>query len=166
MTFTLKPEEAYGEVSDAYIPELEKDLFKNEEGEFHSDVVFAAIRSMLDNQGNQLVGIVEKITDDKVILDFNHPLAGQTLHFIGSVLEARPATEEDRQRRPTAQFSGQVGGCCDGDDHEGGCSAAAVATATITMNSRTKSATDHLFGESHGAAFGGILDGMPAGFLG
>ena len=65
--------------------------------------------------------IVEKITDDTVTMDFNHPLAGQTLHFIGSVLEARPATEEDRQRL-TAQFSGHAGGCCDGDDHEGGCS--------------------------------------------
>ena len=67
--FTLTPEEAYGEVSDDYILELEKELFKNEEGEFHSDVVYEGNAvPMLDTQGNQLVGIVEKVGDDTITM--------------------------------------------------------------------------------------------------
>jgi len=47
-------------------------------------------------------------------VDLNHPLAGEDLHFIGSILEMRIATEEEIQ----AAFSANScsGGCAGGDD--------------------------------------------------
>jgi len=38
---------------------------------------------------------VTKVEDDKVFIDGNHPLAGQTLHFAIEVTDVRTATEEE-----------------------------------------------------------------------
>jgi FKBP-type peptidyl-prolyl cis-trans isomerase SlyD len=38
---------------------------------------------------------VKEVTGDKVILDLNHPLAGQDLHYTVRVLEVRPASPEE-----------------------------------------------------------------------
>ena len=35
------------------------------------------------------------IKDELVKMDFNHPLAGIDLHFEGTIVEVRPATEEE-----------------------------------------------------------------------
>ena len=39
--------------------------------------------------------IVIEIDDENVKLDFNHPLAGETLHFKGNILMVREATAEE-----------------------------------------------------------------------
>jgi FKBP-type peptidyl-prolyl cis-trans isomerase SlyD len=38
---------------------------------------------------------VSEITDDTITIDFNHPLAGETLHFTGQVVAVRDATKEE-----------------------------------------------------------------------
>jgi FKBP-type peptidyl-prolyl cis-trans isomerase SlyD len=38
---------------------------------------------------------VAKIDGDDITVDPNHPLSGKTLHFSGSVIEVREATEEE-----------------------------------------------------------------------
>ena len=50
-----------------------------------------------DPQNQALSGIatITALTDEDVTLDFNHPLAGQTLHFSVKVVSLRPATEEE-----------------------------------------------------------------------
>lgn len=50
---------------------------------------------MNDAEENVLIGIVTDIGLERVTMDFNHPLAGQDLHFVGSVLEVRIATSEE-----------------------------------------------------------------------
>jgi FKBP-type peptidyl-prolyl cis-trans isomerase SlyD len=50
---------------------------------------------MTDSDGNQMRGSVQEITGEHVRMDFNHPLAGQDLHFAGEVLEIRDATKEE-----------------------------------------------------------------------
>lgn len=40
---------------------------------------------------------VDSIAGDKVTIDFNHPLAGERLHFKVKVTEVREATDDDRQ---------------------------------------------------------------------
>ncbi len=42
------------------------------------------------------IATVVSVNGDTVVLDFNHPLAGETLCFDVSVLEIRPATEEEK----------------------------------------------------------------------
>lgn len=39
------------------------------------------------------------VTDETVVLDQNHPLAGEDLHYEVKVLEVRPATEEELASR-------------------------------------------------------------------
>jgi FKBP-type peptidyl-prolyl cis-trans isomerase SlyD len=48
-----------------------------------------------DSSGQPFEAYVTSIRPDGVLLDFNHPLAGQTLHFEVKVSALRPATEEE-----------------------------------------------------------------------
>ena len=50
---------------------------------------------MSDADGNPLMGKVISINEQHVEMDFNHPLAGNELHFIGEVLDVREATAEE-----------------------------------------------------------------------
>lgn len=51
--------------------------------------------TMQDQHGNPLDGIVVEVGSDTVKMDFNHPLAGESLHFSGEILEVRDATAEE-----------------------------------------------------------------------
>jgi FKBP-type peptidyl-prolyl cis-trans isomerase SlyD len=48
-----------------------------------------------DEKGNPLVVRVTEINKDSVIIDANHPLAGQTLSFSVSIEGIRDATKEE-----------------------------------------------------------------------
>jgi FKBP-type peptidyl-prolyl cis-trans isomerase SlyD len=50
---------------------------------------------MQDQQGRVIAAFVSEIRDDEVLLDFNHPLAGETLHFHVQIAGLREATEQD-----------------------------------------------------------------------
>ena len=50
---------------------------------------------MSDNEGNQMNGKVVSFTNESVVMDFNHPLAGQKLHFKGEVIDVRAATNDE-----------------------------------------------------------------------
>lgn len=116
--FTLSPEEAYGDYKEDLCVDLPKSVFANEKGEFDDNVVFKGnMLPMMDSEGNRLQGLVMDITDDMVKMDFNHPMAGETLHFIGEILSVREATEEDINRF----FNSSCGcGCdCSDEDHKG-----------------------------------------------
>ena len=93
--FVLQPEQAYGIIDEDNIFELNRELFCID-GKFDEKNIFIdAIIPMRDENGQLFRARVDDITDDKVKLDFNHPLAGKTLNFIGSVLENRIATNAE-----------------------------------------------------------------------
>lgn len=119
--FTLAPADAYGEYNEEYMTELPKSMFEVE-GKFDAEMVKeGAILPMMDTDGNRLQGSVLEVKEDVVIMDFNHPLAGETLHFTGKVIDVHEATAEE----VAAMTSGGCGcGDCDSDcgDHgKGGC---------------------------------------------
>ena len=92
-SFTLTPEEGYGEADD--YQELPKEIFEVE-GKFDTErVVEGAVLPLMDRQGNRFEGIVIEIKDDVVVMDFNHPLAGETLHFSGSILDVHEPTAQE-----------------------------------------------------------------------
>lgn len=122
--FVLSPDEAYGEYDDEHVVDLPKNIFEVD-GQMDESVVFEGnIIPMMDANGNRLNGSVVSVGDDAIKMDFNHPLAGETLHFTGSVLSVREASAEEI----AALFAPQGGGCgcgsggCDscGDDEEEG----------------------------------------------
>jgi FKBP-type peptidyl-prolyl cis-trans isomerase SlyD len=94
-SFELKSYEAYGEVNEDAIVDLPKNIFEVNGSVDESILKVGNMVPMQDASGNRLNGIVLEITDNNVRMDFNHPLAGDDLHFAGEVLEVRDATETE-----------------------------------------------------------------------
>jgi FKBP-type peptidyl-prolyl cis-trans isomerase SlyD len=99
--FTLQAEEAYGPVMQEAIVDIPQDVFVID-GKLAEDLITPGnMVNMRDQDGNPLQGKVisrgfslEQGTPT-VKVDFNHPMAGQVLHFTGTVVEVRPATESE-----------------------------------------------------------------------
>jgi len=87
--FRLSAEDAYGEYDEEAVANLPIDMFKDEIPEVGS------ILPLQDNNGNRFQGQVVSVAEDSVIVDLNHPMAGQELHFKGNILNVRPATPEE-----------------------------------------------------------------------
>jgi FKBP-type peptidyl-prolyl cis-trans isomerase SlyD len=93
--FRISAKNAYGEYEKDYVVKINKAAFEVE-GKFDDARVKVGNEvEMTDADGNPLVGKILSITDKEVEMDFNHPLAGHELHFIGEVLEVREATQEE-----------------------------------------------------------------------
>ncbi|MGI6047361.1 MAG: FKBP-type peptidyl-prolyl cis-trans isomerase [Petrimonas sp.] len=113
--FTLNPEEAYGDFDESRIIELPKNIFEID-GKIDTEMLFEGnTLPMMDSDGNRLMGSVVSITDNVVTMDFNHPLAGETMHFEGTVQGVRDASPEE-----IAALFSNSGRCSSGDC--GGCS--------------------------------------------
>lgn len=112
--FKISAEEAYGEYADEQVVEIPRSVFEVD-GQMDEEVIFENnIVPMMDQNGNRIDGTVVSIGDESIKMDFNHPLAGEELHFIGKVLIVREPTEEE-----VKQFMG--GGCGCGEDGCDGC---------------------------------------------
>ena len=93
--FHIGSEKAYGAFEKDYLVKIDKGAFEVD-GQFDSArIKLGEDIEMNDADGNQLIGKVMDITDAHVEMDFNHPLAGFDLHFIGEVLDVRAASQEE-----------------------------------------------------------------------
>jgi len=96
--FLLACEEAYGKALEEALVEIPKTAFMVD-GEIDHDILYEGNAiPMTDSQGNRLNGIVAEVKSDTVIMDFNHPLAGDDLYFSGMVVDVREATAEELER--------------------------------------------------------------------
>jgi len=84
-SFTLEPEDAYGVPSDEMVQEVPRDMFPQE---MPLDL---GMMLMSDAGPFRIVAV----TDNTVRCDFNHPMAGKTLHFEIEVMDVRAATDEE-----------------------------------------------------------------------
>lgn len=50
---------------------------------------------LLSNSGDPITAFVAEVRPESVLLDFNHPLAGETLHFRIKIAALRAATAEE-----------------------------------------------------------------------
>lgn len=115
--FVLTPEQAYGEYSEEHVIELPKNIFMNEEGVFDAEqVAVGKVVPMRTQDGQTVQGLVKDINDEIVKMDFNHPLAGETLHFKGEIVEEHDATEEEMSKFFGGGSCGSGCGC--GHEHE------------------------------------------------
>lgn len=109
--FTLTPENAYGAFNEEHVLELPKSMFEID-GKFDSEFIKEGNTiPMLDSNGQRMNGSVLEVKDDVVIMDFNHPLAGETLHFSGNVLDVHEPTIEEMAAISEAMNPGCGGGC-------------------------------------------------------
>jgi FKBP-type peptidyl-prolyl cis-trans isomerase SlyD len=112
-SFVLSPEEAYGEYIEDHVVELPKKLFEVD-GKFDSETVAEGqTLPMMDERGNRMIGSVLEIKPEVVVMDFNHPLAGETLHFDGEVIDVHEPTEDEIAALTDDEegCSGCSGGC-------------------------------------------------------
>jgi len=94
-SFSLNSTEGYGEFNQEAIIELDKKIFEVE-GKIDEEMLKVGNSIPMQNdQGQPLNGMVKELKEDKVVMDFNHPLAGVNLHFTGEILDVRKATEEE-----------------------------------------------------------------------
>lgn len=94
--FIIKSENGYGLSSPENIIPISMEALKPEGEELDREVVRPGnFLPMVDDQGNQLQGLVLEIHDDHIVMDFNHPLAGKDLHFSGNVKTVRNASPEE-----------------------------------------------------------------------
>lgn len=81
-TFTLSPEEAYGNRKES----LEQSFIRSELPQGFEPQV-GQVLALRNPQGGQLPATVKHADDEKITVDLNHPLAGKTLTFEIEVLE-------------------------------------------------------------------------------
>ncbi len=90
LSLTISPEEGYGVRDDSMIQSVAKDMFEDQ-----SLVKVGEQFVAQDPSGENLTVTISKVTDDKVIIDGNHPLAGKNLNFELEIKEVREATQEE-----------------------------------------------------------------------
>lgn len=126
--FTIACDDAYGAREDGRMVELDKSIFMVD-GKFDSEYIKEGqIVPMMDVDGNRMNGVVLEVKSDKVLMDFNHPLAGEDLTFKGEVLEVRDATELElaaamnpHGHKCSGNCNGCGGGCGEHGDHDCDC---------------------------------------------
>ena len=108
-SLTLESKDAYGEIDEANVRDIEKKGFP-EGMELKIGMTF-----MADMGNGQMPFVIKEVNDDKVKVDFNHPMAGQQLTFDVEVAGIREASEAELQH-------GRVGATESSCDPSGGCS--------------------------------------------
>ena len=119
--FTLAPEDAFGVYDAKGVHKVEREMFTID-GKFDVENIYpGAIITLMEAEEKRFMARVAEVEDDGVIVDTNHPLAGETLRFTGVVLENRDATTDEIQRM-LQSLSCESCSCEDcNNTHEGGC---------------------------------------------
>jgi FKBP-type peptidyl-prolyl cis-trans isomerase SlyD len=87
---TLEPDDAYGEWNEDALEEVAlSELPQGVELEEGMPL------EVTDNEGETYEASVYEVRNETVVLDYNHPLAGETLQFDVKVVDIRPATPSE-----------------------------------------------------------------------
>jgi len=86
---TIAPEKAYGKRNDEMIQTVPKSQFED------SEEIKEGIQFQADTEDGPVLLTVLEVRDEEVVLDSNHPLAGETLHFDVEITEVRTATKDE-----------------------------------------------------------------------
>lgn len=119
--FTLSPEDGYGTYNPALLAKIPMEAFKVNGKLMTEFLVPGRTLPMLNGAGQVVQGTVTSVSEDSVIMDFNHPMAGKTLNFSGRVEEVRAATEKELREGLHGEYlppEDDEGHCC---RHKGEC---------------------------------------------
>ena len=86
--FTLTPEDAYG-------PRDEEQVVRIDKAQFDGMDIAVDMMLVAEIDGGRSAFMVTEIGDEHITADFNHPLAGETLHFNVEIVEIRDASPEE-----------------------------------------------------------------------
>ena len=86
---TITADEAYGDHQPQLVQQSPRSAFPADM-ELEVGMQFTAT-----SEGGEMMVAITEINDETVTVDGNHPLAGLTLHFEGTIDQVRDATEEE-----------------------------------------------------------------------
>lgn len=89
---TISPDKGYGEYDEEEVDSIPLDEFALDTSDLK---VGEEIELWSEEDDDIFEATILEITDTYIRLDFNHPLAGKTLHYEVKVVEVREATEEE-----------------------------------------------------------------------
>ncbi|AJY51589.1 MULTISPECIES: peptidylprolyl isomerase [Halomonadaceae] len=89
LNVSVSPEEGYGELQEQLMQEVPRDAFQGVES------IEPGMQFQAQTQGGPLMVTVKKVEGDTVVVDGNHPLAGQQLNFDVEIAEVREASSEE-----------------------------------------------------------------------
>lgn len=90
LNVTVDPEDGYGTRDSTDVFEVDRDEFPDTES-----IAPGAEFTAEGDDGTTLTMRVLQVHDDHVVVDANHPLAGETLNFQVRVVSVRAATEQE-----------------------------------------------------------------------
>lgn len=105
----VSPEEGYGEYNENMVQRVPKDVFVG------VDELEVGMRFIADTDMGPLPVIITEVSGDEVVVDGNHMLAGQELHFTVEVVATREATLEEIAH---GHLHSEHGCGCGGHDHD------------------------------------------------
>ena len=82
-TVDLSPEDGYGPVNEDALVEMELDRLPPEARTVGSQIIATS------PEQHELTGVVTALTETTATVDFNHPLAGEELHFQVTVVDVQ-----------------------------------------------------------------------------
>jgi FKBP-type peptidyl-prolyl cis-trans isomerase SlyD len=105
----VPPEQGYGERDAQAVRVVPREAFPPD-----APVQAGAEFFVVDDQSNQVPLRISEVNGSNVTVDFNHPLAGKTLHFSVKVLDVRAATPDELEH---GHAHGEGGEEDEDDDH-------------------------------------------------
>ncbi|WP_375773633.1 peptidylprolyl isomerase [Archangium gephyra] len=86
----VEPKDGYGEYDPDGVEEVPREDFPPD-----MELEAGGIVSATDEDGDDVEFLVKEVRPKTVVIDFNDPMAGKTLHFEVTVREVRAATKEE-----------------------------------------------------------------------
>ena len=87
---TVQPADGYGDLNPSMVQEVPREAFQGVDS-----IEVGQQFQTADDNGQPMMIVVKEVTDSTVVVDGNHPLAGQTLHFDVTIDSVREATETE-----------------------------------------------------------------------
>ena len=86
----VQPEDGYGDFNPDMLQQVPREAFQG------VDTIEAGMQFQAQGEGGQMqMVVVREVTDETVLVDGNHPLAGQVLNFDVSIEGVREASAEE-----------------------------------------------------------------------
>lgn len=83
--FLIPPEKAFGQHNSQNVQRLDRHNFSDEE--LQPGTIFS-----FQNGDGELPGVISEVGETEVVVDFNHPLAGENIVFQVKILDVVPQT--------------------------------------------------------------------------
>jgi len=90
VSVTIYPEDGYGYANEELIAEWPRESIERTQ-----ELIIGMRFKALSEDGNSQLVTLTEIREDTVVLDANHPLAGQVLNFIVAIVSVREPTAEE-----------------------------------------------------------------------